>query len=62
MKYLITYDTERVIAIVEAPGQGVNIVSGSNYLIDTLENAEIIFAALNLDITELDRYKNSLFS
>lgn len=52
-KYLITYTDNEIITISDAPEQGV-IANGTNMVINTMENALLMFSALGFDITELE--------
>lgn len=52
-KYLITYNSEEVVTVSAHEGGG-NIVTGTNVLITTLENAIIMLTALNVDASKVN--------
>lgn len=59
-KYLITYNSEEVVTVSQHEGGG-NIVTGTNVLITTLENAVIMLTALGVDAEKVNEeiFRNS---
>jgi hypothetical protein len=55
-QYMIKYNTDEVVSIGEAPTSGA-IVSGTSYVIETLDNAKIMLSNIGIDITKLEEYK-----
>jgi hypothetical protein len=55
-QYMIKYNTDEVVSIGEAPTSGA-IVSGTPYVIETLDNAKIMLSNIGIDITKLEEYK-----
>jgi len=53
---MIKYNTDEVVSIGEAPTSEV-IVSGTPYVIETLDNAKIMLSNIGIDITKLEEYK-----
>jgi hypothetical protein len=53
-KYLITYTDTEILTFSEAPKEGVT-ASGTNMLFTTLDNAIMIFKAMDFDVEILER-------